>query len=110
MSSKRIGALVGLTHCGITLISAIAFPNWYGYVGLPAVPLAVGLLEVWDPQWANFPSASPGTRWAFVLLVWGLNFLIYAGIGWGFAQWLRSRRGAARRNSVEGGLDPATRR
>lgn len=79
MSSNRIGALVGLTHCGVTLISATAFPNWYSYVGVPAVPLAVWLLEVWDPQWANF--ASPGTRWAFVLPVWGLNFSPRHGMG-----------------------------
>lgn len=73
-----------------------------------AVPLAVGLLEVWDPQWANLPSDYPGQRWTSVLLIWGLNFLIYAGIGWGFAKWLRSRRGAARGNAVNGGIDSAT--
>ena len=105
MSSRRVGALVGLTHCVFTLVSATAFPNWYSYVGVPAVPLAVWLLEVWNPHWANF--ASSGTRWAFVLPVWGLNFLTYAGIGWGFAKWLRGRQGSTRQNSVEGGPDPA---
>ena len=108
MSPKRIGALVALTHLGITLLSAVAVPDWYGYIAFPTVPLAVGLLEVWDPQWANFPSDYPGRWWASSLLIWGLNFLIYAGIGWGFAEWLRSRRRAARGDSVTDGIDSAT--
>jgi len=107
MSPRRIGALVGLTHLGITLLSALGVPDVYGYVAFPFAPVASGLLEVWDPQWANFPSDYPGQRWAFVLLIWGLNSLIYAGLGWGFAHWPRTRRGTARGNSVDGGIAPA---
>ena len=110
VSNATISLCIALLHAGAVL-STIGSPDISAILGFPCFPLAIALLERFDPRWANYSGTNPLVAWAAIFSIWVGNFAFYMVASWTVVSWLRarpSRRSVVGPTVASGDSDGAT--